>query len=78
MDIYKKIIRYKKKQKRVEIIQELYTLDPFHIKVCKVDLNMERSGTIRTTVTFNNRKTDSFICDRYTYSRIYNQLKDLI
>lgn len=78
MNIRNKIIEYKKKQKRIEIIQELYKIDPLDIKVNNVELSVEKSNTIKVTVTFNNNKKSSFLYSKYASSERYKQLIDLI
>lgn len=78
MNTLNKIIDYKKRQKRVEVIQKFYTMNPFINIVYNVELSIVKKGTIKVVITFDNNRKYSFSCVNYNYPKLYNQLKGLL
>lgn len=73
MNTLNRIIRYKKMKSRIEIMQKMH-----FVRIRKVELSVTNNGSIEVTALLDDDTKDSFLCNEFTFSKLYEQLVDLV
>lgn len=78
MNIYNKIIEYKKHQKRMDVLNDFHKSDPFVYAVYNVELDKMTNRLIKVKFHYGENNTTSFLCYKQYSPTLFNKLTKLL